>query len=71
MDGEGWIEGGRAARERRGRESGRCGEGGEGSEDVFCASPAGGQTTRRHHVLSIMVELNVVETTGGGVYRLH
>ena len=32
MDGEGWIEGGRAARERRGRESGRCGEGGEGSE---------------------------------------
>ena len=32
VDGEGWIEGGRAARERRGRESGRCGEGGEGSE---------------------------------------
>jgi len=32
MDGEGWIEGGRAAGERRGRESGRCGEGGEGSE---------------------------------------
>ena len=67
MDEERWIEGGRAAREKRGRESGRCGEGGEGSEDVFYASPDGGQTTRRHHALSIMVELNVVQTTGAGV----